>query len=86
MYHELSDSRIVHARFPNEEFLEGYYHINSMARQDFEAQVIEVGVSLRIYRPIAGSHLEHKHNVSNDRSFDCPIICMDSNSQCYFVH
>ena len=22
----------------------------------------------------------------NDRTFDCPIICTDTNSQCYFVH
>ena len=63
MHHELSDSRIVHAKFPNEEFLEGYYHINSKARENFETNVIKVGVSLRIYSFIAGSHLKHKYKI-----------------------
>ena len=45
MYHDLSDSRIVNARFPGIDWREGYGHINSMDWNSFQNDVINAGVS-----------------------------------------
>ena len=46
------------------------------------------GESLLYYSQSTVQNSAYTINIttSNDRSFICPTICLDTNSQCYFVH